>query len=225
MADNDQPVDLAEPRHLSQPARPEEARKSLAAAVLAARQGDKERAYHLSVEATRLQPDNPEAWLIRSRYARNDGERLFCLSQVNRLDPKHPAGKQESYQMLWKLLEDDPYLAYQNETDDYYLVENHRVASLAVPKDRQPVEPFPPTQPQPLKPAYTLLRLAVIGLFFAGLGTLVFAPLAMLSAMNISAQLQDPIQHTRARAVILICLALLPISVILSWLFISHLQF
>lgn len=194
----------------------------LASARKALRKGDWQQSYKISLEATRLAPENAEAWAMRFQTAVSSEERLFCLSQISRIDPNYPGVKYHIYHTLWDELEREPYLAYMEETDDLYYVRSKDYISLAVPKDRAAQEKYPPERPKTLSPAYRWLALALVGLVLSGLGTLVFAPLAVVSAGRaLSAPLKRP-DRIRAWIVLLISLLLLVPALFLGWLLLVH---
>ncbi len=192
-------------------------------AQIQARRGDYQQAHKLSIQATRIQPDNVEAWLARSRYSASLDERLFSLSQVHRLDPHHPAAKKEGYQVIWRMLEQDPYLAYLDETDDLYYVRNNAYLSLALPKDRGVPESYPMRKPGRLSYAFRWLGLALIGLLFAGLGTLVFAPLAILSVILAQRHGLSRSDQIRSVVVVLVAGVLLAVAIGMATLLYTHL--
>lgn len=196
--------------------------KLLADANRLAKQGDRQSAYRLSLQATRLEPDNPETWVLRSKLATTNEERLFCLSQVHRINPHHPVVKKDSYQVIWHMLQKDPFLAYLNETDDLYFVRSNAYLSIPVPKDRATPEIYPPKEPSKITPAFHYLGLALLGMMFAGLGTLIFAPLAILSVLSASSQPLSRADRVRASIVILVAMALIFGAIGLVWLLISH---
>ncbi len=196
--------------------------KLLADANRLAQQGDRQSAYRLSLQATRQEPDNPDAWILRSKLATTNEERLFCLSQVHRINPHHPVVKKDSYQVIWHMLQKDPFLAYLNETDDLYYVRSNAYLSIPVPKDRATPEAYPPKQPSKIKPAFHYLGLALLGIMFAGLGTLIFAPLAILAVLSASSQPLSRADRMRARIVVLVSLVLIAGAIGLVWLLISH---
>lgn len=187
-------------------------------------QGNRTLAYQLALSATQASPDSADAWLLRSRLAASPEETLFSMSQVHRINPNHPLARQDSFRLVWELLERDPYLAYQGETDDLYLVHTSNYMSIALPKDRAVPEPFPPKKPGPLAPANRWLGLAFIGILFSGTGTLIFAPLAILSAAGVLLSATDTTNRIRAGIVILVSLALLSISAVLVWVLYLHLR-
>ena len=74
-------------------------------------------------------------------------------------------------------------LTYMGEDDQVFLVSDSNGESLTFPKNRNVPQPHVDKPPQPLIPAFRLLALAFVGLAPAGLGALVFAPLAALWAL------------------------------------------
>lgn len=188
----------------------------------AARRGQRQMAYQLALEATRVDPNSADAWFFRSRLAPSNEESLFCMSQVNRLNPQHPWVKQDSYNLIWGMLEKDPFLAYQDETDDLYLVRSSAYMSLAIPKDRSTPVPFPPKQPGRLARSYHWLGLALLGMLFSGIGALVFAPLAILSALSTFTTSLSQADRVRAGVVILGGILMVFAGALLTWLLYAH---
>ena len=186
------------------------------------RAGDRENAYLMSLEATRLEPENIETWLVRFQSAPSREEKLLCLSQVVRLTPDHPVAKRNMYTMLWARLKTDPFLAYIEETDQLYFVRGADYQSLAIPKDRSVPQVYPPKHPKPLARAYRMLGLAVLGLALAGLGTLLLAPVAIWLAF---AAVTGPIKlpdRRRAWIVILLSGLMFILGLFFSFLFLTH---
>ncbi len=206
------------------PAQPARAAELVDAARRVLRVGQRDIAYRNALEATRLDPESVDAWLMRSATAPSEEERLFCLSQANRINPDLPQAKSAMYNALWAELQQDPFLAYLDQDDKLYFVRSHEYLSLAVPKDRAvPKETYPPKQPQPLARAYHWLAWAVLGLTLAGLGTLIFAPLAIWSAFS---SFREPLQRgDRIRALLAIFLSLLLdiFALFLGYIFLVHL--
>ncbi len=164
----------------------------LSRAAAAARQGNRNQAHQLTSEATRLAPADVNAWLLRAQTSSSFDEQLFCLNQVLNLDPNHPVANQRVYELVRRLLNREPELAYVQETKDLYFVRNPLYLSLAVPKQRGEPEPYPVNRPAPLQSAYRWLSLAILGIIFAGVGTLIFAPIAAVwSALALRSELQS----------------------------------
>ncbi len=184
--------------------------------------GNWDGAYHLSLDATRQDTGNVEAWLIRAKTAASSQERLFCLSQASRLDPGHPTAKQELYSSLRSEFEQSPFLSYIEETDQVYFVRTRDYLSLTVPKYRGIPEGFPPARSETLVRAYRMLSWTVVGLVPAGLGTLVFAPLAIrLAASALRQPLPKP-DRVRARLIIALSMLFFAIALFLVWLLSAH---
>jgi hypothetical protein len=191
-------------------------------AQAAIKHGNRHEAYQISLDLTREYPNNAEGWLLRARLAPSTEEVMYALSQVNRINPNHPATKLFTYQAMWSQLERDPFLAYVDESEDTYFVRSRDYLSLVVPKHRNTPEIYPPIDPQPLSQAYKFLLYAVFGLVLSGLGTLVFAPLAVFATVN--ARRKDLSKQDQARARIIIWLAfiLLAPASLLVLIFVLH---
>ncbi len=184
--------------------------------------GDRDGAYRMTLTATQQDQGNKEAWLIRAQTAASREERLVCLSQAVRIDPNHPKAKQALYTNLKSELEQDPFLAYVDETGQVYFVRDEAYLSLVVPKDRGIPESYPPERPEALTKAYRWLGWSVLGLAAAGLGTLIFAPLAFRLAASTSGQpLQKP-DRVRARLAFWLSVLLSAISLSLAGLLVVH---
>lgn len=195
----------------------------LTEAEIAAQAGDYGRARRLSQQATEADPQDVESWLVRAKNAAALSEVLTCLSRVHVLDPKNPLGRQLTYQALGRLLKQEPFLAYKDENDQLYLIRNGQDLSLTVPKDRAIPEPYPLSTPKPLTMAFYLLGWATLGLALAGLGALIFAPLAALWAMQVylSGRL-NPGDGVRISIIFLLAGALLILAFLLVFLFFIH---
>jgi hypothetical protein len=152
----------------------------------AIQRGDRLLAYQLSLEATQIAPQEIETWLMRAETAPSTEEAVTCLNQANALLPSDAAVKQKTYQMIQKLINQDPFVLYLDETDHLYHVRSGGQLSLSVFKDRSIPEPYPVKRPVLLQHAYRWLWMAFLGLALAGLGALIFAPLAAISAIALS---------------------------------------
>jgi hypothetical protein len=195
----------------------------LSAARQAARAGERPRAYRLSLQATQVEPGNIHAWLMRARTAPSFEEGIFCLSQANELNPNHQEGQRNTFFALERLLQEDPFLAYLDETEHLYHVRNGTYLALSLPKKRSTGEAYPAQQPHPLQPANRWLALAWLGLLLAGIGTLICAPLAAMAAL--SAGQKRLSRADRVRCTILVATAggLFVIGSVLCFLFLYHL--
>ena len=114
-----------------------EVNRLLKIAGRAAQAGERERAYHLSLQATQLAPWEPGAWLLRAELAPSIEEAIVCLNRANYLNPHDREGQWKTFQTLHRLLHRDPYLVYLDETEHLYRVANREYMTLNVPKKRQ----------------------------------------------------------------------------------------
>jgi hypothetical protein len=78
------------------------------------------------------------------------------------------------------------FLKYEGEDRQVYILSDRTGSILRVPKNRMTTPASREADTGRFAPAYILLSAAFIGLAPAGLGTLVFAPLAMLWALGIA---------------------------------------
>jgi hypothetical protein len=56
-------------------------------------EGDRQRAYELSLQATQDFPGEIQAWILRARTATSLEEKIVCLNQINRLNPHDPTAQ------------------------------------------------------------------------------------------------------------------------------------
>ncbi len=186
--------------------------------------GDRERAHQLSKQILGTQPDNPDAWLLYAKSAPTKREEFQYLLQAKRYFPRDARLGEVFYQEMQRLLEQDPFLAYQDETADAYQVFSREEALLNIPKGRATPEPYPTPRPPKIQKAYRYLILAFLGLMFSGLGALFFAPAAGIQAWQ--ELRQNPIRSDRARAGLIlflaVCLAIAGMLLVyLLWLHIT----
>lgn len=178
--------------------------------------------YQRSLEATRDKPEDAAAWIARAEAAQSTEEKIFCLSQVNRLDPTHPKGREQMHETLWGELRRDSFLSYLEETDHIYYVRNKDFTSLAIAKDRSGTETYPPEKLSEVDLARRRLGWAIAGLALSGLGTLVFAPLAIRSSANVLRESGDRRDRVRAWIMIALALTLMPVALLLAWVLAIH---
>ncbi len=152
----------------------------------AIREGNRQRAYELSLQATKVAPENFEAWFLRATLSPSLEERLFCVNTLNELCPDCQDRHHVAFSAVKELLDRDPFLAYLEENPALYRVIGKNNQVLVIPKKRTPIKPTlsESEQPSPLKAAYSLLVIAIFGLLLAGIGALIFAPLAVLAAFQ-----------------------------------------
>jgi hypothetical protein len=114
-------------------------------------------------------------------------------------------GDPSTYELLQKLLAQEPLLVYLDETDELYHVRHNTNLDLSVNKNRSLPEPFPDRKPALLRKAYRWLWMACLGLLFAGLGAMVFATMAAAAALGFNLQ---PISRTdRIRSLVILLLS------------------
>jgi len=195
----------------------------LAESEKAVREGNSQEAYQLSVQATKLAPESLEAWLLRATLAPSLDERLICVNRLNELAPGYQDRYHVAFFALKELLDKNPYLAYLEETDELYRVTSTDHV-LSIPKKRAPVDPYPPekTLAGPLVSAYRLLNLAMMGLLLAGLGAVLFAPLAALAALRAHQSVQTHSEQVSAAVVLIIAFGLFTVGILFSLLFLLH---
>jgi len=159
----------------------------------ASREGKTQYAYQLTVQATSVAPASVEAWVMRLALAPSFEERVICMNRLNELSPDYRDRYNLAYFTQKEIVERDPFLAYQGETDELYRVINGDRLPVNIRKKRAAVNPALYEPSSKLRAAYGWLTMAIAGLLLAGIGTLIFAPLAALSAAQAG-------QHSRSRA-------------------------
>lgn len=197
----------------------------LSEAKSALRNGQIHDAYALALQATQAEPENGEAWLLRAGLATSLEEKVLCINRMNELGVRQNDKHHLAFFALKEVLERDPFLAYAEETEELYRVRNAERTMLSIPKKRSITTVYPPeekTDPSAL--SHRLLFLAILGLMLAGLGTLIFAPLAAWSALagdrselNHAAQI-DSLVVTFASAALFILGAFFSILFIMHWI-------
>ena len=195
----------------------------LAESQKALREGNSQQAYELSLRATQVAPRSIEAWLLRATLAPTLEERLTCVNRLNELAPGYQDRYDVAFFALKELLDKNPFLAYLEETDDLYRVINGDQV-LSIPKKRAPVNssPLEQTEPGPLRAAYRWLIMAVLGLLLAGIGTVIFAPLAGWAAVSAQKSIASRSDRIRSMVVLILAFLLFMIGVIFSLLFMLH---
>ncbi|HEX2996399.1 MAG TPA: hypothetical protein VHP14_16355 [Anaerolineales bacterium] len=190
----------------------------------AIREGNRQRAYDFALQATKLAPDHLEAWFLRASLAPSLEERLFCVNCMSELCPDCEDRRNVAFAAVKELLDRDPFLAYLEETEALYRVVNKSNQVVVIPKKRAAVTPFLVEQEQPnqLKPAYRLLLMAVFGLLLAGLGALVFAPLAALAAIGAGLSPQSRAERVGSVIVLMLSGLMFLTGLFFSYLFVLH---
>ena len=189
----------------------------------AIREGNKQHAYELSLQATKVAPENLEAWFLRATLAPSLEERLFCVNCLNELSPDRQDRHHVAFSAVKELLDRDPFLAYLEETEALYRVINRNNQVVVIPKKRAAANPSP-ERPEALKPAYRLLVMAMFGLLLAGVGTLIFAPLAALAALGAGPSLRSRSERVSSMVVLILASLLFLLGLIFAILFALHLM-
>jgi hypothetical protein len=161
---------------------------------------------------------------IRASTSGSLEESVTRLNQVLALDPGNAAARQELYEIMQQMLRKDAFLAYQTETNDHYTVRTIADFQFIHPKDRAAPELFPRLAPAPAQKATNWFGWALVGLIPAGLGTLIFAPLAMLAAIKILLQKNSVNDQRRAWIVLGSVFVLWLVGLLLLTIIIIHLD-
>lgn len=176
------------------------------------------------LEALPVGSQEPEIWFQRAQKATTLSEALVCLNQVYTLDPQNAQAREMRYQVLWRLLEADPFLAYQGETKHLYRVWSNLNLELIVPKSRAAVESYPPAASEPLTPAFSWLRWTVVGLLPAGLGALLLAPATAVRTLIIFYKTPlNQADQVRVFVILFWAIILWAVAISLAFLFMLHL--
>ena len=117
-------------------------------------------------------------------------------------------GDLSTYQIVQKLLNEDPFLLYLDETDQIYHVRHSTDLDLLLHKNRSLPEPYPAMTPALLQKAYHWLWMACLGLLLAGIGGMVFAILAAAAAIGLNLQPIPRVDRIRSLVVLLLSGAL-----------------
>lgn len=183
-----------------------------------ARQGEREKAYQVSLKATRVAPDEPLTWYVRSRNAPSHEEQLMCISRAYALDTKLPEARTELRTAVQELLQKEPFLAYVYETPELYQVRSGRDLLVNIPKNRAYETPYLKRNPGPVVPAYRWLYLSLIGLLLGGVGALVFAPIAVFQVLRIQSTSLSHADRIRAWVIFIFAVIIWLIAIPVSWL-------
>lgn len=190
----------------------------------ALREGNREHAYQLSLQATKVAPDNLDGWLYCATLAPSQEERVYCVNHLNELAPSYQDRHNIAFFAFKELFDEKPYLAYLAETDELYRVINIDRVVLSIPKKRARFAPYPPEQPtaSPLRLAYRWLILSMVGLLVAGIGTVIFAPMAAVAAIRADQSLGTRAERAQAMIVLLASTGLFFIGILFTILFALH---
>ena len=186
-------------------------------------QGEREKAYLASLQATILAPDEPRVWYLRSQAAPSAEEQLMCLSRAYSLDSTSPETRKELRTATHRLLKQEPFLAYVYETENYYQVRSGRELLINVPKDRAFETPFLQKKQGFTKPAFAWLSISLIALSLGGVGAVLLAPMTVFQVLRLQAA--SPARGDRIRLWIVLILSVIIwlIAIPISWLFLIRL--
>jgi hypothetical protein len=182
------------------------------------RQGKREMAYQSSLKATSLAPDEPLAWYLRSQTAPSTEEHLMCLSRAYSLDPSLMEARKELRTAVHNLLKQEPFLAYVHETEELYQVRSGLDMLINIPKNRAFEKPYLQKDPSPLKPAFTWLYLAFLGLLLGGVGAVLLAPVAAFQVLRLQSQPLSRADRIRLWIIMILSILVWLASIPISWL-------
>jgi hypothetical protein len=183
-----------------------------------AQQGEREKAYQISLAATSIAPDEPLAWYLRSQSAASHEERLMCLSRAYALQPGRLETQAELRAAVQELLKKEPFLAYVFETPELYQVRSGRDLLVNIPKNRAYETPYLKREPGLAKPAYRWLNFALLGLLLGGIGAVLLAPIAVFQVLRLQASPLVRRDRIRLWIVFIIALLIWLVSFPISWL-------
>lgn len=197
--------------------------KLLEEAEISAQQGEREKAYRMSLEATSVAPDEPIAWYLRSQSAPSHEERLMCLSRAYALEPGRMETQSELRMAVQELLKKEPFLAYVHETEKLYQVRSGRDLLVNIPKNRAYETPYLKRNSGPVQPAYRWLYFTLLGLLLGGVGAVLLAPIAVFQTLRIQAMPLSRSDRVRAWIIFLFAIFLWLLSIPISWLLLIRL--
>jgi hypothetical protein len=182
------------------------------------RQGEREKAYQTSLQATRLAPHEPRAWYLRSQAASSTEEKLMCLSRAVSLDPNYPELQNELRSSIQALLKQEPFLAYVHENAEFYQVRSGRDLLINVPKNRTFETPYLKKKPGLAQPAFRWLNYSVLALLLGGVGAVLLAPIAAFQALRLQASAPTDGERVRLLIVFILAVIIWLVAIPISWL-------
>ena len=153
-------------------------------------------AYRGWVELTAAEPSNQEAWIGRAEAAQDVQEKIASLNRALELNPTNGFARRALHACMQQLLGRDARLAYRGETSTLYRLRTPAQFEFTHPKDREALDSYPPVQGTSANAVYRWLKWSMIGLIPAGLGTILFAPVAIVGAVTL---LRHPLGQSDAR--------------------------
>lgn len=188
-----------------------------------AQQGKRQKAYESSLKATSIGPDDPLAWYARSRAALSREEQLMCLSRAYSLDPAFPDARKDLRAAVQTLLEQEPFLAYVHETEQFYQVRSGLDLLINIPKNRAFEKPYLQRGAGLAAPAFRWLAAALAALLLGGVGAVVLAPLAAFQALRLQAASPSRGDRIRLWIAFFLSVAVWLASIPIGWLFLIRL--
>jgi hypothetical protein len=197
---------------------PTEISQLLEEAGIFVQQGEREKAYQSSLNATTLAPDEPRAWYLRAQNAPSTEERLMCLSRAYSLAPNDSETQEALRTSVHTLLKQEPFLAYVYETEEFYQVRSGRELLINIPKNRTFDIPYLKKKPGLAHLAFRWLSLSILALFLGGVGAVVFAPIAAFQALRLHASAPSEGERVRLLIVFLLAVIIWLAAIPISWL-------
>ena len=148
------------------------------------------------MEPTAAEPSNEEAWIGRAGTAQDLREEITALNRALELNPANGFARRALHACMQQLLTRDARLAYRGETSTLYQLRTPAQFEFTHPKDREPLDPYPPVQASSADTVYRWLKWSVIGLIPAGVGTILLAPVAIVGAVT---RLRHPLGQSDTR--------------------------
>jgi hypothetical protein len=150
-------------------------------------------------------------------------ERLTALSEALTESPENPEARRAMYLVMYRYLQHFPFLRYLEENDLLYQVITSGGRVIRVPKDRAVAVPYPPKPTTLLQRSYRWLGYALLGLLLAGLGAVIFAPIAASFAWRAAREAQNVDYRNRAGMALVYAVSLWGIGLLFGFLFLLHL--
>jgi disulfide bond formation protein DsbB len=150
-------------------------------------------------------------------------ESVTALTQELEQNPENAAARLAIYETMQQMLRKDAFLAYQDETNEHYIVSTIADIQFVHPKDRAMPELFPRLEQPPSQKAINWLGWSLVGLIPAGLGTLICGPLAIFAAIKLLLQKNSLSDRRRAWVVLGNVIVLWLIAIVFLMILILHL--
>jgi hypothetical protein len=192
----------------------------LAVAKDAISYGDILHAHDICDRLVTSDPSNATAWYLKAITAELTEERVDALNHALALDPTEADIRAAIYENARQLLEQDKFIAYLDETGDYYWVSTRSGIKFAYPKGHAAPDLFP----YPWQRIIRWLGWSIVGLLPAGIGTLVCGPMAIVSAVRFLAQPSNRLNRRRVWIALFLAAVLTLLACFLTAILIIHFQ-